>query len=156
MIGVVMSGTRGGPKGLTGFVHTWAFASALLDPVTATYLLDRLAADPDTEAASRHIAPLRQPHPDVSTPQPDRNAMPFLNPEFLDDPLLTPKEAARILGVGVATLAVWVREERLPCVLTPGGHRRYQRSVVHALLNDSDTSLPEEQQRQEDDVLNLY
>jgi excisionase family DNA binding protein len=48
--------------------------------------------------------------------------------------LLTPREAAEILGVRVATVGLWARTGALkPAMLTPGGHRRYERADVEAL-----------------------
>jgi excisionase family DNA binding protein len=48
--------------------------------------------------------------------------------------LLTPREAAEMFGVTTTTLARWVRAGEISSVTTPGGHRRYQRADVHALL----------------------
>ena len=44
--------------------------------------------------------------------------------------LLTPREAARILGVDPKTLIRWEGEGRLASLRTPGGHRRYARGMV--------------------------
>lgn len=52
-----------------------------------------------------------------------------------DDDLLTPREVAQLFGVRTTTIARWARDGRLAAVLTPGGHRRYARSAVHALLD---------------------
>lgn len=50
--------------------------------------------------------------------------------------LLTPREAAALIGITPATLALWMREGRhLPsdaCVFLPGGHRRYRQDAIHA------------------------
>ena len=51
----------------------------------------------------------------------------------LDDDFLTPREAARILGLRVAALGSWARIGALkPAVRTPSGHRRYRRADVLA------------------------
>jgi hypothetical protein len=50
-----------------------------------------------------------------------------------DDALLKPREAAEMLGVRPATVALWARIGALrPAVSTPGGHRRYRRGDVRA------------------------
>lgn len=51
-----------------------------------------------------------------------------------EDDLLTPREVAQLLGVRTTTVARWAREGRLDAMLTLGGHRRYRRSTVTALL----------------------
>lgn len=48
--------------------------------------------------------------------------------------LLVPSEAASLLGVTTKTLGRWARAGRLEAVVTPGGHRRYRRHVIEALL----------------------
>lgn len=44
------------------------------------------------------------------------------------------QEAARILGVSVATLRNWDREGRLVPVRTLGGHRRYDLAEISGVL----------------------
>jgi excisionase family DNA binding protein len=44
-----------------------------------------------------------------------------------------PGQAAAILRVDANTLARWADSGRLGAVRTPGGHRRYLASEVHAL-----------------------
>jgi excisionase family DNA binding protein len=44
--------------------------------------------------------------------------------------LLTRTEVARLLGVSPNTVSRWAREGRLPCQMTLGGHRRFDRTVV--------------------------
>lgn len=48
--------------------------------------------------------------------------------------LLTPREAAALLGVRTATLARWAREGRLRPLHTPGGHRRYSREEAERII----------------------
>ena len=54
-----------------------------------------------------------------------------------DDPLMTPSEVARVLHVGASTLARWARDGDIPSVTLPGGHRRFRRSVVAAILDQA-------------------
>ncbi len=46
------------------------------------------------------------------------------------DDVITLPEAARMLGVGPTTLKRWSDQGRIPHTRTPGGHRRFLRSVV--------------------------
>jgi excisionase family DNA binding protein len=69
-----------------------------------------------------------------------------------EDDLMTPREVAELFGVRTTTIARWAREGRLPSWLTPGGHRRYAKSAVRALLN---ADLPE-QPEWEKDAVRLY
>jgi excisionase family DNA binding protein len=50
------------------------------------------------------------------------------------DELLTPREVAAIFRVNPKTVARWYLEGKLPAVRTLGGHRRYRRRDVDALL----------------------
>ncbi|MCG8588225.1 MAG: cobalamin-dependent protein [Proteobacteria bacterium] len=49
-----------------------------------------------------------------------------------DTELISPRVAARILGVTPSSVKRWANEGRLPCVRTPGGHRRFERHAVYA------------------------
>lgn len=51
-----------------------------------------------------------------------------------DDPILTTRDAARLLGVAVSTAQVWMEGGALPTWKTPGGHRRVRLSAVQGLL----------------------
>lgn len=51
-----------------------------------------------------------------------------------NESLLTTRDAARRLGVGPSTVKRWADEGLLECVRTAGGHRRFSRSQVEALL----------------------
>lgn len=45
-------------------------------------------------------------------------------------------EAAQLVGVHPDTLRAWVDRGTLVALITPGGHRRFRRSDVLALLPD--------------------
>jgi excisionase family DNA binding protein len=52
-----------------------------------------------------------------------------------DEQLLIPiGEAARILGVSVATMRRWDRLGKLTAIRTLDGHRRYRRAELEALV----------------------
>ena len=61
--------------------------------------------------------------------------------------LLSTREAAGVLGVGTTSIKRWADSGLLECVRTPGGHRRFPRQSVEAMLelhggapaNDGDT-----------------
>ena len=50
-----------------------------------------------------------------------------------DDPILTTREAAHLLGVAVSTTQIWMESGALPAWKTPGGHRRVRLSAVRQL-----------------------
>lgn len=52
-----------------------------------------------------------------------------------DDPILTTREAAQLLGVAVSTAQLWMEDGALPVWKTPGGHRRVRLSAVTSLLH---------------------
>lgn len=52
-----------------------------------------------------------------------------------NDELLPPGEVAKMLGVDPKTLGRWAKLGKIPSIRTIGGHRRYRRSVVDAILN---------------------
>ena len=53
-----------------------------------------------------------------------------------DDPILTTREAAGMLGIAVSTAQQWIENGVLPAWKTPGGHRRVRLSAVSALLRE--------------------
>lgn len=59
-----------------------------------------------------------------------------------DDPILTTREAARLLGVAVSTAQVWMEGGALPAWKTPGGHRRVRLSAVKQLLAQQAADTP--------------
>lgn len=75
----------------------------------------------------------------------------------MNDDLLTPREAAEILGVRVATVGLWARIGALkPAVRTPGGHRRYSRADVQAVKEAADRTTTPERRQLEEDAVRLY
>ena len=74
-------------------------------------------------------------------------AFPFLPPLYAalsyqnaitptDDPTLTTRDAARLLGISVSTAQKWIESGALVSWKTPGGHRRMRQSAVLALLEE--------------------
>jgi len=47
--------------------------------------------------------------------------------------LLARSEVSKLLGVSPNTVTRWAREGRLPCLLTLGGHHRFDRELVERL-----------------------
>lgn len=47
---------------------------------------------------------------------------------------LSPGEAARMLGVTRGTLVRWAKAGKIPSFRTLGGHRRYSRADVEAVM----------------------
>ena len=50
------------------------------------------------------------------------------------DELLTSAQAAQMFGVAPKTVTRWAASGRLGSIRTPGGHRRFRRSEIDALL----------------------
>lgn len=76
--------------------------------------------------------------------------------EFEEDRLLTPQEAAELFGVRTTTITRWVRKGRLPALVTPGGHRRYQLRHVRALLDRTKQTETGMDRRTARDTVRLY
>lgn len=53
-----------------------------------------------------------------------------------EDPILTTREASRLLGIAVSTAQQWIKNGVLPAWKTPGGHRRVRLSDISALLRE--------------------
>jgi excisionase family DNA binding protein len=51
-------------------------------------------------------------------------------------------EASRLLGIAPGTLRRWADDGRIPVFTTPGGHRRFARSTLSALLPAARTRRP--------------
>jgi len=58
------------------------------------------------------------------------------------DELLTPAEVAAMFRVDPKTVTRWAKAGKLTSIRTLGGHRRYRKAEVHALLAGSDTAGP--------------
>jgi excisionase family DNA binding protein len=50
--------------------------------------------------------------------------------------LMLGTEVARVFRVNPRTVAIWAINGKLACIRTIGGHRRYWRADVEALLNE--------------------
>lgn len=56
-----------------------------------------------------------------------------------DQPEMIPAgEVCRLLGVHPKTVKRWANEGKLRCIKTPGGHRRFFRSEILALIQGTD------------------
>jgi excisionase family DNA binding protein len=62
----------------------------------------------------------------------------------MEDPVITTREAAELLGVSIRTAQGWVENGALDSWKTPGGHRRVRRSAVLALLSRVRPAAPTE------------
>ena len=60
--------------------------------------------------------------------------------------MLTPREAARLLGVSYATIKQWILSGKLKTVQTPGGHHRVPESSLAPLVQASEQIGPEKAQ----------
>ncbi|MEN3276300.1 MAG: hypothetical protein V7631_2090 [Massilia sp.] len=58
------------------------------------------------------------------------------SPDDPGDPILTTREAAKLLGIAISTAQLWIENGLLPAWKTPGGHRRVRWSDVSALLRE--------------------
>jgi excisionase family DNA binding protein len=54
--------------------------------------------------------------------------------ESTTERLLTPGEVAALFRVDPKTVTRWAAAGRISSIRTPGGHRRFRESEVHALL----------------------
>ena len=64
-------------------------------------------------------------------------------PPLLTERLLHTADVASLFQVSERTVAEWARRGRIPCVRTPGGHRRYPAEEIRRLLIGSRESVPE-------------
>ena len=62
-------------------------------------------------------------------------------------PMLTPREAARLLGISYPTIKQWILAGKLKTVPTPGGHHRIAESALKPFLA-KDEAKPAEESRQ--------
>lgn len=50
--------------------------------------------------------------------------------------LMTPAEVAKLFRVDPKTVVRWLHADKLQGIRTPGGHARFRKDSVEALLND--------------------
>jgi molybdopterin-binding protein len=55
------------------------------------------------------------------------------------NPMLTPREAARLLGVSYPSIKQWILTGKLKTVKTPGGHHRIAQSTLKPFLEKDKT-----------------
>lgn len=51
--------------------------------------------------------------------------------------LLKPREVAPMFGVTTKTVRRWVRQGKIPCIKTPGGHHRFPKEQIEAMVRES-------------------
>ena len=95
-----------------------------------------LEAEPESEPES---AP--KPESEPAVPRPPRPRVRWRVGASGDrNELLTPAEAARLLGVTPNTVTRWSRAGKVSAIQTMGGHRRFRRSEVERVLQESNLS----------------
>lgn len=62
-----------------------------------------------------------------------------------DNSLLTPGEVASLLRVDPKTVTRWAERGLIESIKTPGGHNRFPKSCVDAILNGEDPNSIEDQ-----------
>jgi excisionase family DNA binding protein len=62
-----------------------------------------------------------------------KNAVQTAESEASGTQFLTRSEVSKLLGVSPNTVTRWAREGRLACLVTLGGHHRFDREVVEQL-----------------------
>lgn len=61
--------------------------------------------------------------------------------------LMTPREAARMLGISYPTIKKWILEGRIKTVQTPGGHHRLSEAALRPFIQ-RDRTRPEPESRE--------
>src|ERR1700723_2676010 len=64
-----------------------------------------------------------------------------------ESPMLTPREAARLLGVSYPSIKQWILSGKLKTVQTPGGHHRIAQSTLKPFL-EKDKTKPSAESRE--------
>jgi excisionase family DNA binding protein len=95
----------------------------------------RVSETPDIRVLSRHGGGVGL----LDQPEPDRKTMPF-TPPFTNERQLvfTASQAARYLGVSLATIRRWADAGHISCYRTPGGQRRFSREQLDNFITSLD------------------
>ena len=51
--------------------------------------------------------------------------------------LISPAQAAKMLGVSITTLRNWEKAGKIKCIKTLGGHRRFKVDEIKKILNEN-------------------
>ena len=94
----------------------------------------------------KHLIHLSKPKR-PSTLQDVKNVIEAPESEMSGTQFLTRSEVSKLLGVSPNTVTRWAREGRLACLVTLGGHHRFDREVVEQLRKQQ---YREKQDRPED------
>ncbi len=62
-----------------------------------------------------------------------KNAVQEAEIEMSESQFLTRSEVSKLIGVSPNTVTRWAREGRLACLVTLGGHHRFDREVIEQL-----------------------
>jgi len=60
------------------------------------------------------------------------------------EPMLTPREAARLIGISYPTIKQWILSGKLKTVTTPGGHHRISETALKPFLAKDAAKSPAE------------
>jgi len=67
-----------------------------------------------------------------------------MSDRMANTPLLTPREAARMLGVSYPTIKQWILAGKLKTAPTPGGHHRISQATLKPFLAADNSKQPSE------------
>ncbi len=63
------------------------------------------------------------------------------------EPMLTPREASRLIGISYPTIKQWILSGKLKTVTTPGGHHRISESVLKPFFAKDAAKTPAESRK---------
>jgi len=114
----------GGTRLIEG-IRQVAGGQSMIDPAVTSRILDRVRTS--------GVNPSPDGDPGIPSPEP--------SPLTADGPadLLTPAEAAALIGVDPKTVSRWAASGKITSILTPGGHRRFLRSEIETIMVPGET-----------------
>jgi molybdopterin-binding protein len=63
------------------------------------------------------------------------------------EPMLTPREASRLIGISYPTIKQWILSGKLKTVTTPGGHHRISESALKPFIAKDAAKAPAESRK---------